>query len=87
MSANKAAAEKLPLATRKNGDILFSQLELWTYIYTVRDSWDNKKPELESQLADLLGVPWTFDINPLIIWPYAEEGSYGHNSLGDCIYA
>ncbi|KFY93144.1 hypothetical protein V500_03889 [Pseudogymnoascus sp. VKM F-4518 (FW-2643)] len=71
MSTDKAPAEKLPLAIRKN----------------VRDSWENKKPELEAQLLTLLGEAWTFDINPLAIYPYAEEGSYGHSSLGDCIYA
>ncbi|OBT84808.1 hypothetical protein VE02_06929 [Pseudogymnoascus sp. 03VT05] len=71
MSADKAPAEKLPLAIRKN----------------VRDSWENKKPELEAQLLTLLGEAWTFDINPLAIYRYAEEGSYGHSSLGDCIYA
>jgi hypothetical protein len=55
--------------------------------WIVRDSWENKKPELEAQLLTLLGEAWTFDINPLAIFPYAEEGSYGHSSLGDCIYA
>ncbi|KFY39374.1 hypothetical protein V495_05985 [Pseudogymnoascus sp. VKM F-4514 (FW-929)] len=71
MSTDKAPAEKLPLAIRKN----------------VRDSWENKKSDLEAQLLALLGETWTFDINPLAIYPYAEEGSYGHNSLGNCIYA
>ncbi|RDL38749.1 Uncharacterized protein BP5553_03089 [Venustampulla echinocandica] len=71
MSADKAPAEKLPLAVRKN----------------VRDEWDNKKGDLESQISTLLGTPWTFDINPLAIYPYAEEGSYGHHSLGECIAA
>ncbi|KIM94339.1 hypothetical protein OIDMADRAFT_45770 [Oidiodendron maius Zn] len=71
MSADKAPAEKLPLAVRKN----------------VRDEWDNKKPEFEAQLLELLGTPWKFDINPLAIYPYAEEGSYGHHSLGSCIAA
>lgn len=53
----------------------------------VRDEWDNKKPEFEAQLLELLGTPWKFDINPLAIYPYAEEGSYGHHSLGSCIAA
>jgi hypothetical protein len=53
----------------------------------VRDGWENKKPEFESQLLTLLGVAWTFDVNPLVIYPYAEEDSYGHHSLGDCIAA
>lgn len=67
----KAPAEKLPLAVRKN----------------VRDGWESKKEELEAQLLTLLGEAWTFDINPAAIYPYAAEGSYGHNSLGDCIFA
>ncbi|KAH7329921.1 hypothetical protein BKA65DRAFT_597075 [Rhexocercosporidium sp. MPI-PUGE-AT-0058] len=71
MSADKAPAEKLPLAVRKN----------------VRDSWDSKKADLEAKLLEQLGVAWTFDVNPLVIYPYAEEGSYGHHSLGDCIFA
>ncbi|KAF4635047.1 hypothetical protein G7Y89_g3041 [Cudoniella acicularis] len=71
MSADKAPAEKLPLAARKN----------------VRDGWEAKKPELEAKLLAHLGVPWTFEVNPLIIYPYAEKDSYGHNSLGDCINA
>ncbi|KFY21556.1 hypothetical protein V493_07293 [Pseudogymnoascus sp. VKM F-4281 (FW-2241)] len=71
MSTVKAPADKLPLALRKN----------------VRDNWDSKKSELEAQLLTLLGEAWVFDINPLAIYPYAEEGSYGHGSLGECIYA
>jgi hypothetical protein len=71
MSADKAPVEKLPLAARKN----------------VRDGWDSKKPELEAQLLTLLGVPWTFEINPNAIYPYAEPDSYGNHSPGDCIYA
>jgi len=71
MSVNKSPAEKLPLAVRKN----------------VRDGWEGKRADLEAQLLEQLGVPWTFDVNPLAIYPYAEEGSYGNQSLGDCIFA
>ncbi|PVH78322.1 hypothetical protein DL98DRAFT_550165 [Cadophora sp. DSE1049] len=71
MSADKVPAEKLPLAVRKN----------------VRDGWEGKKADLEAKLLEQLGVAWTFDANPLAIYPYAEEGSYGHHSLGDCIFA
>ncbi|CZR61867.1 uncharacterized protein PAC_11764 [Phialocephala subalpina] len=71
MSANKAPAEKLPLAARKN----------------VRDGWEAKKGALETQMEELLGVKWTFTVDPLIIYPYAEPDSYGHNSPGDCIFA
>ncbi|KUJ08125.1 uncharacterized protein LY89DRAFT_789356 [Mollisia scopiformis] len=71
MSADKAPAEKLPLATRKN----------------VRDGWEAKKGDLETQMEALVGVKWTFTCNSLAIYPYAEPNSYGFNSLGDCIFA
>ncbi|KAE8445884.1 hypothetical protein EG329_012808 [Mollisiaceae sp. DMI_Dod_QoI] len=71
MSADKAPAEKLPLALRKN----------------VRDGWEAKKESLETQMETLLGVKWTLTCNPLVIYPYAEKDSYGSNSLGDCIFA
>jgi hypothetical protein len=58
--------------------------DLWQL---VRDEWDNKRPEFEAQLLELLGNPWKFDINPLAIYPYAEPDSYGYNSLGGCIAA
>jgi hypothetical protein len=53
----------------------------------VRDGWEAKKGDLEAQMLTLLGVPWKFEVNPNAIYPYAEENSYGHNSLGDCIYS
>lgn len=53
--------------------------------HLVRDEWENKKAGYESQLTDLLSTAWTIDINPNAIYPYAEENSYGKNSLGDCI--
>ncbi|KAH7140784.1 hypothetical protein EDB81DRAFT_885492 [Dactylonectria macrodidyma] len=64
-------AAKLPLAVRKN----------------VRDEWENAKGDWEKKFSDLLGAEWTININPLAIFPYAEEGSYGHSSLGSCIAA
>ncbi|OTA65826.1 hypothetical protein K449DRAFT_462916 [Hypoxylon sp. EC38] len=60
--------EKLPLALRKN----------------VRDEWDNKKPEIEQQLSDVLTIPWTIDVNPDQIYAYATDG-YAKQSLGSCI--
>ncbi|KPM38497.1 hypothetical protein AK830_g8051 [Neonectria ditissima] len=62
-------AAKLPLAVRKN----------------VRDDWENVKGDWEQKISDALGVPWTIDINPAAIYPYAEPDSYGANSLGSCI--
>ncbi|KAH6619406.1 hypothetical protein B0J18DRAFT_243662 [Chaetomium sp. MPI-SDFR-AT-0129] len=63
-------AEKLPLALRKN----------------VRDEWENNKADLEAQLSDVLGAPWTIELNPLAIWPYHNDG-YAKESLGSCIKA
>ncbi|KAH8656087.1 hypothetical protein BGZ60DRAFT_385182 [Tricladium varicosporioides] len=71
MSADKAPVEKLPLAARKN----------------VRDGWEAKKPALEATILGHLGVPWTFEVNPNLIYAYAEQDSYAFNSLGDCINA
>ncbi|SPO07090.1 uncharacterized protein DNG_09784 [Cephalotrichum gorgonifer] len=61
-------AEKLPLAVRKN----------------VRDQWQEKKAELEEKLSSLFGTTWTIDIDPLVIYPYAEE--WAQASLGEFIY-
>ena len=63
-------AEKLSLAVRKN----------------VRDEWENNKADLERQLTELLGTPWTIDIAPNAIWPYHNDG-YAKESLGSCIKA
>jgi hypothetical protein len=86
--ATKEPIAKLPLAVRKNGTApLSTPSQCWLILSIVRDEWENKKAEKEEEVSKLLGVPWTFDINPNAIFPYAEEGSYGHNSLGACIYA
>ncbi|KAI1773770.1 hypothetical protein F4818DRAFT_421710 [Hypoxylon cercidicola] len=60
--------EKLPLALRKN----------------IRDEWDNKKSDIEKQLSDALTTPWTVDVNPNQLYPYATDG-YAKESLGSCI--
>ncbi|KAF4806984.1 hypothetical protein CGCSCA4_v013334 [Colletotrichum siamense] len=63
------AAEKLPLALRKN----------------IRDDWESKKEDLQKQLSDVLGAEWTLnDINPNELYPYAGDG-YAKQSLGSCI--
>ena len=56
-----------------------------SFVHLVRDGWENKKADFEAQLLSLLGTAWTFDVNPLAIYPYAEPDSYGQRSLGDCI--
>ncbi|KAL1896735.1 hypothetical protein Sste5346_004367 [Sporothrix stenoceras] len=58
-------ADKLPLALRKN----------------VRDKWEDKKADFEKKISDSLGAAWTIDINPLVLYPYAD-GSYAKDNLG-----
>ncbi|OAQ64907.1 hypothetical protein VFPPC_06097 [Pochonia chlamydosporia 170] len=63
-------AEKLPLAARKN----------------LRDKWEDKKADLEKQLSDALGTPWTIDININQIYPYAKDGTYAKESPGGLLH-
>ncbi|KAH7016185.1 uncharacterized protein B0I36DRAFT_336993 [Microdochium trichocladiopsis] len=63
-------AEKLPLPAKKN----------------VRDEWEQNKPEVEQQISDTFGTPWTIEIDPLTLYPYAEEGSFGNHSPGIMIF-
>jgi hypothetical protein len=49
----------------------------------VRDEFENNKAELEKTLSTVLGgVEWKVDINPLAIYPYAEQDSYAQRDLG-----
>ncbi|KAM0438497.1 hypothetical protein ACHAPT_001246 [Fusarium lateritium] len=59
-------AEKLPLYVR--GDI--------------RERWDPRKPEFEEEISEILGQPWTIDIDPHKIWPYAEDESFEKRYTG-----
>ncbi|KAK6851052.1 hypothetical protein PG990_008055 [Apiospora arundinis] len=70
MATRLPPVEKLPLALRKN----------------VRDEFDNKKPEIEKELSDILTVPWTVEVNPNQVFAYAKDG-YAKESLGSCIAA
>ncbi|KAI8656281.1 hypothetical protein NCS56_01231500 [Fusarium sp. Ph1] len=45
--------------------------------------WDPKKPEYEAELSEILGEPWTIDIDPHKIWPYAEEDSWAKRYTGE----
>ncbi|KEY65341.1 hypothetical protein S7711_01852 [Stachybotrys chartarum IBT 7711] len=63
--------EKLPLAVRKN----------------IRDEWESKKGDLETQLSELLGESWTLEASPNALFPYGEEGSYARQSTGAMIYS
>jgi hypothetical protein len=52
----------------------------------VRDEFEGKREDLEGRLSKLLGgETWNIDVNPNLVYAYAEEGSYGHSSLGSCI--
>ncbi|KAI9163653.1 hypothetical protein HJFPF1_05275 [Paramyrothecium foliicola] len=62
-------AEKLPLVVRKN----------------IRDEWESKKSEFESDLSTLLEETWTIDVNPSQLYPYGDENSYARNSTGSMI--
>ncbi|CAK7237013.1 hypothetical protein SBRCBS47491_009832 [Sporothrix bragantina] len=57
MPARLPPAEKLNLVARKS----------------IRDDYDASRPEFEKKLSEKLGTAWTFDINPLAIYPYAPE--------------
>ncbi|KAJ3344102.1 hypothetical protein HDU93_003265 [Gonapodya sp. JEL0774] len=67
----KPPVDKLPLAVRIN----------------VRDGFESKKEQLEAKITELLGQKWTIEINPNAIFPYSVEGSYGRDSLGECLTA
>lgn len=54
----------------------------------MRDGFESKRADLEEQISKKLGgEAWKIDVNPNLIYAYAEPDSYGHNSLGDCITA
>jgi hypothetical protein len=42
-------------------------------------------PAFEEKLSTILQTPWKIEINPLAIFPYAQPGDYGYDSLGDCL--
>jgi hypothetical protein len=48
----------------------------------VRDEYENKKAGFDKELSDLLGVSWTFDFNPLAIYPYAESQHFAKEQPG-----
>ncbi|KAJ2925368.1 hypothetical protein H1R20_g11663, partial [Candolleomyces eurysporus] len=52
----KAPVEKLPLAVRKD----------------IRDNYDSKKEEYETQISELLGTKFTINISPQELWAYVD---------------
>ncbi|KAI1831280.1 hypothetical protein DTO006G1_7636 [Penicillium roqueforti] len=61
-------AEKLPLALRKN----------------IRDTYESAKETIEANISKSLSVPWTIEVNPLALYPYADS-SYAKDDMGAMI--
>jgi hypothetical protein len=52
----------------------------------VRDGFEAKRADLEEQISKKLGgEAWKIDVNPNLLYAYADSGSYYSNSPGDCI--
>ena len=43
-------------------------------VLIVRDDFDSKKPDLESQISKALGVPWTVSIDAAAVLQHADDG-------------
>ncbi|KAJ7343755.1 hypothetical protein DFH08DRAFT_810306 [Mycena albidolilacea] len=48
----------------------------------VKEEYELKREGFEKELSDLLGAPWTFDFNPLAIYPYAESQHFAKDQPG-----
>ena len=59
-----------------------SENKLTDFPTTVRDNWESKKADLEKELSEIMGTPWTVEFNPLELYPYATD-SRGKEALGD----
>jgi hypothetical protein len=66
MSFIKPAAEKLPLAVRKD----------------VRDNFEAKKEDLLKELSDLLGRPYTVNFDANEVFPYTKVDGFGKSLHG-----
>ncbi|KAL6900197.1 hypothetical protein GGI43DRAFT_427873 [Trichoderma evansii] len=62
--------EKFSLAVRKN----------------IRDEWENRKPEFEHSISNVLGEPWTIEIDLRQVCAYAE-GDYAAKTPGSMVSA
>ncbi len=85
-------AEKLPLAVRKNGKSWWPRprpvrkMQHWLLTKSalgalVRDEFEVKKADFEKTLSDLMGTPWTIDINPQRHLPL-RQGRMGQDVAG-----
>lgn len=85
MSQNtlKPAADKLPLAVRKNSEFT-QRCQVNSDSPIVRDEWEAKKPGFEKQLSDLLGETWTITPDTNLIYANVEDASYA-SRLGSVI--
>ncbi|KAI9847345.1 MAG: hypothetical protein M1838_000929 [Thelocarpon superellum] len=61
-------ATKLPLIVRKS----------------VRDDWETPKPGLEAEISQILGTPWTVNIDPAAVFVHAAE-SWAKDNFGRVI--
>ena len=50
----------------------------------VRDEWENKKADIESQLETIFGFPIKFNFNPSVVWAYAEAS--GASDAGSTLH-
>jgi hypothetical protein len=51
----------------------------------VRDDWEAKKADIEAKLSEILGTPWTFEVDLLQIYAYAQEG-YAKENYGAYLF-
>jgi hypothetical protein len=49
---------------------------------SVRDEYEDQKANFDKELSEVLGAPWTFDFNPLAIYPYAESQHFAKEQPG-----
>ncbi|KFH43542.1 hypothetical protein ACRE_056920 [Hapsidospora chrysogenum ATCC 11550] len=51
----------------------------------VREGWESVREAHEKKLSEVLGEPWTVDIDALSLFPYAAEDSWARSSPGEMI--
>jgi hypothetical protein len=50
----------------------------------VRDDWDSSKDGLEKSISDVLGQPWTIEVDMNQLYAYCKEG-YAKASTGSMV--
>lgn len=51
----------------------------------VREGWESVREGHQKELSEVLGEPWTVDIDALSLFPYATEDSWARSSPGEMI--